>query len=117
VEDELDRVGAAVPAQQHRRLVGVEDEGRAAALVLHPAAVEALDRGAVVAAVDPAVARPELELGEPGIRLDRLNGGEHAGHVDAVHVSGLALDGLRAGHRWSPVDPSRCGIAAATDAG
>jgi hypothetical protein len=82
-EDELDRVGALIFAEQHGRLVGVEDESLFTFDFL-AGAVEAVDGGLVVAALDPLVAGAELEFGQFGLLLDGLDGLAEFGHVDAV---------------------------------
>jgi hypothetical protein len=64
VQDVLDGVGGRVGAEQHRRLVVVHCERSLARVVLAAGAVEALDRRAVAAAVDPGVASAELEAAE-----------------------------------------------------
>src|SRR5207249_7828799 len=69
VQQVLGRVGAGVGSQQDRRLARVDVEVLAACGVLAARGVEALDRRAVVGAVDPAVGRAELELRELRLRL------------------------------------------------
>ena len=61
VQQVLGRVGAGVGAEQDRRLARVDLERLAAGGVLAARGVEALDRRAVVRAVDPAVGGAELE--------------------------------------------------------
>src|SRR6516225_440474 len=55
VQDVFDRVGGPVLAEQNRRLVGAHAERLGAGDVFLPGAVEVLDGGAAVAAVDPVV--------------------------------------------------------------
>jgi hypothetical protein len=84
VQQVLGRVGAGVGAEQDRRLAGVDHERLAAAGVLAARGIEALDRRAVVGAVDPAVGGAELELRQLRLRRDQVQRGEHLLRVHAV---------------------------------
>jgi hypothetical protein len=92
VQQVLGRVGPGVGAEQDRRLAGVEHELGSAGRVLLVRAVEVPDPAAVMRAADPAVPRPELELRERGVGLDRVERPEHLLGVDAVTDD---LDGRR----------------------
>jgi hypothetical protein len=89
VQQVLGRVWAGVPAEQDRRLARVEPELLAPGRVLAARRVEVLDRRAVVGAVDPAVARPELKLRELGLLGDQVQRGEHLLGVHAVAIVSL----------------------------
>jgi hypothetical protein len=84
VQQVLGRVGAGVGAEQDRRLARVDHERLAASGVFAAGGVEALDRRAVVGAVDPAVGGAELELGQLGLGLDQVERGEHLLRIHAV---------------------------------
>ncbi len=84
MEQVLGRVRPGVLADQDRRLAGVQHELLRPRRVLGVGGVEVADRGAVVRPVDPAVPRPELEPGEGGVGLDRVERAEQLGGVDAV---------------------------------
>ena len=86
VQQELDRIRALVVAEQHRRLAVRELERLAARAVLGAGAVEVLDRRAVLAAVDPAVPGPELELRERRVGLQRLHRRHHRVEVEPVQA-------------------------------
>src|SRR6185437_14827628 len=86
VKQRLGGVGAVVVAEQDGRLAGVDHERLTAGAVLLARAVEALDRAAVVGAVDPAIADAELEAAETGVVLDRVERPVHLLGVDAVAV-------------------------------
>ena len=79
VQQVLGRVRAGVGAEQDGRLAGVDRERLGARGVLLAGAVEALDRRAVVGAVDPAVAGAELEA-------RRASGSALIGVERAVHL-------------------------------
>jgi hypothetical protein len=79
-----------VLAQEHVRLVGVQDERLRPREVFLAGAEELLDGGPVVPAVDPAVPGAELEAPELRIRSDRVDGAEQPIAVHAVpHRPGL----------------------------
>src|SRR4051794_17676433 len=88
LEQVFARVGSVVLAEEHRRPVGVEDERLHARGVLLAGAVEALDGGAVVAAVDPVVAGTELEARQGGVGADVLDRAGEAVEVDSVEAVG-----------------------------
>ena len=88
VQQEFHRIRALVVAEQHRRLAVGELERPAARTVLGTGAVEALDRRAVLAAVDPAVPGPELELRERRVGLQRLHRRHHRIEVEPVQAPG-----------------------------
>ena len=71
VQQVLGRVRAGVGAEQDRRLARVELERLAAAGVLAAGGVEALDRRAVVGAVDPAVVARNWNCASSGCALIR----------------------------------------------
>src|SRR5690606_13575710 len=77
-------VRRVVGAEQHGRLVAVDQERLRPRGVLGSGAKEPLDAGARVAAVQPGVVRPEPELREASVVLDRLDGLGQLGEVDAV---------------------------------
>ncbi len=77
-------VGALVRSDQYCGMVGVVSERDRTCRVVLPGAVESLDQGAAVGAADPFVTCPELEPGEFRRSLDRVNGGEQRGDVNAV---------------------------------
>src|SRR5262249_22739441 len=78
------RIGAPGLAAEDRRLVRIQDKRLRAARVLVAGAVEPFDRGAVVAAVDPLVASPELKLRERRLGGDVLDRPCETIDVDAV---------------------------------
>ena len=84
VQQGLGRVGAGVDAEQDGRLAGIDGEGLGARGVLLPGAVEALDRGAIVGAVDPVVLDAELKAAERGVGLDGVQRSVHLLGVDAI---------------------------------
>ena len=84
MEEVLGGVGARVAAEQDRGLAGVDLERLGARGVLAARGVEALDRRAVVGAVDPAVGDAELERSELGLGLDQVQRAEQLVGVDAV---------------------------------
>jgi hypothetical protein len=65
-------------------VIGVADERLLPARILTAGAVETLDRGLAVSAVDPSVDRPELEVPELRIRLHGVAGGEQRRNIDTV---------------------------------
>src|SRR5690242_14504380 len=80
--------GGLVVAEEHRRLVGVDDEWLGPAGVLPAGAVELLDRRAAVTAVDPLVARAELKACQRGVGADVVDRSGEAVDVDAVDGMG-----------------------------
>jgi len=84
VQEVLRRVRPGVGPEQHRRLARVDEERLAAGRVLAAGAVEALDRRAVVRAVDPAVGGAEGERGERAVGAERVERAEHLLGVDPV---------------------------------
>jgi hypothetical protein len=97
-QQELDRGGGVVLADEDRRVVGVERERLLMCHLLH-GAEEAVDRRLVVRAVDPLVRGAELELGDVVVALHGVDRGEQGRGVDTV--AGLVLDG---GHRSVSLD-------------
>ena len=90
VEQVLDRGGAEVGADEDRGVVHVVGEDVVVGALLADAEVP-VDGALAVGAGDPAVGRPELELGRRRRRLHGVEGGEQGGGVDAV--ADAVLDG------------------------
>jgi DNA-binding SARP family transcriptional activator len=88
VEQVLGRVGGPVIAEQHRGLVGVEDERLDAAGVRSPGAIEPLDLGAIVATVEPLVAGAELEPRQRRVGADVVDRPEETVDFDSVDLVG-----------------------------
>ncbi len=91
-EHVLDRCGPVVCADQHCRVIGVDD-GLVLVLELLAGAVEAVHRRPVVGAFHPRVTGPELERGDVWLRLDRVEGGEQCRGVDPVERCALGGGG------------------------
>jgi hypothetical protein len=110
VQQELDRIGAFIGAEQHRRFAVGEFERLAARLVFAAGAVEVADGRAVFTAVDPLVAGAELELCEAFVGLESLDRVEGGLDVEPVDVGDLLRDRLLTlAHLASPsVEVSRC---------
>jgi hypothetical protein len=81
-------LGARVLAKQDGRLVGVDGERLGAGGVFLAGAVEALDRRAAVAAVDPVITRPKLKPRQRGFGGDVVDRCGEAVEVDAVDDAG-----------------------------
>src|SRR3954447_2000877 len=90
VEQVLHRRRCLVLPDQDGRVVGVH-LGDVLVLQLLHRAVEPGERGSAVSAVEPAVGGTELELGDLGLGLDRIQGREQGRGVD--HVGAGALGG------------------------
>mgnify|MGYP001817610389 CR=1 FL=1 len=102
MEQELDRIGALVVAEQNRRLAGRELECLGPRGILLARTVEVADGGAVLAPIDPGVSCTELEPGEALVGLecgDRVDGGLH---VEAIEVGRFLGDSILCGHGRSP---------------
>ena len=91
MQQKLDRVGALVVSEEARRLPVGELERLGPRFVFLADAVEALDPRAILPAPDPLVLRPELESGEGGIRLQRIESGDELLGVEAVQVALISV--------------------------
>jgi hypothetical protein len=89
VQQELDRRRSLVLADQDRRMIGVVLERRGVRMVRARAA-ERVDHGAAVRALNPAIGRAELELGQLRHALDCVDGRKESRRVDAVERDALA---------------------------
>src|SRR5690606_30491253 len=96
VQQELDRVRTLVVAEQHGRLAVRELERAGARVILLPRAEEIPNRRAVLAAPDPSVARPELEVRERRLIAQQLHRLRHLLEVEAVA-------NRQSGHGCTPV--------------
>ena len=88
VQQVLDGRRRVVLTDQHLGVVGLDD-GDVLVLHLLQRAVEAGDLRPAVGAALPGVAGPELELGDLGLALHRVEGGEQGRDVDAVAAGAL----------------------------
>jgi hypothetical protein len=108
VQQVLDRRRAVVRPDKHRWVVGVERKRLPVGHLLL-GAVKAMDRRLIVGSAEPAVGRPELELGKVGVAPHGVERGEQGRGVDAV-ADGV-IDG---GHELAPhlwLTPPAAGLA------
>src|ERR1051326_9347633 len=73
MQDGFDGIGASIPSQQYGRLVPFEDEWPTARRILRSPAIKTPDRRARVSTADPLILTPEMEAGQVGVVLDRLD--------------------------------------------